>query len=92
MSTPYMSGFHGQVLLVSAMSAARTVVPLIGVFCCHRLARNAAHHVDAELQTLGMHVIGERLEAARRPSRKGIFPAAGSSRPNSSIASLASLR
>ena len=32
MSTPYMSGFQGQTLAVSAMSAADTEVPLTGSF------------------------------------------------------------
>ncbi len=34
---------------------------MIGRFSANRLARNAAHDVDAELESLAMHVIGERL-------------------------------
>ena len=71
--TPNMSGHQPQMLLVLAASAAVNVHPSIGVPYKHRLARNAAHHVETEFQAHRVNLVRERLEtfaAARR--RKAI--------------------
>ena len=46
------------------MSAAWYGVPSIAVFCATACLRDAGRHVQAELQTLGVHVVGDGLDAA----------------------------
>ena len=62
----------------SAMSAGVVRRALDRRVLRHRLARNSAHEVQAELQTLAMDIVGERLESAPRSPRRetGWSPAA----------------
>ena len=60
---PYMSEFHRQIDALLAMAEALTSAAEDRQVGIHGAARNAAHDVHAEFQSLGMHVVGQRLEA-----------------------------